>query len=98
MNLDIVILYLIITFFVLWLSIKAIVRSEYLTVGSYKQYKDMVIFRRCVDQMNHRLLEIKAKKAEYKPGTWHYNYWTKQERKHLNKLMFCRNHLYKLNQ
>lgn len=95
-NLDIVVLYLLITFFILWLSIKVIRSSEYFSgkkVGTYQQYKNMVKLKQCIDQMNKRLGEIKIKKAEYKPGTWHYNYWVKQERKHLDKLMFCRSQL-----
>lgn len=96
MELDIVVLYLIVVFLLLWLSIKVITSSEYFTVGTYDQYKNMVKLKQCIDQMKHRLSEIKAKKAEYKPGTWHYNYWTKQEREHMDKLMFCRNRLYAL--
>ena len=96
MELDIVILYLIVIFLLLWLGLKLFMASEYFSgnVGTYQQYYAMVKFNQCINQMENRLKTIRAKKAEYKPNTWHYNYWNDQENKHVSKLTMCKNQLY----
>ncbi len=89
MDLDIVVIYLLVLFFLLWLIYES---NEHFS-NSYAHYKQLAVLKSCLAQAQNQLTTAQNNKHRFDLDTWHYNYWQAKEKDFRKKFDFCNDQL-----